>query len=131
MFGYCKWRDICCQVLSETGGRSLTTGSHFTAFAVLVDVTGALNVSLMHAVNTNLLESVLYNYICSFVGHNSRDHKVHNFIHLNLSISLLLGYVVFLSGVETAVANKVSLESCFYKLCSIVCSWYSNGQHAC
>ncbi|XP_064391149.1 adhesion G protein-coupled receptor E2-like [Halichondria panicea] len=31
--------------------------------------------------------------------------KVHNFIHLNLSISLLLGYVVFLSGVETAVAN--------------------------
>ena len=34
--------------------------------------------------------------------------RVHNFIHLNLSISLLLGYVVFLSGVETAVANKVS-----------------------
>ncbi len=33
--------------------------------------------------------------------------KVHSFIHLNLSISLLLGYVVFLSGVETAVANKV------------------------
>ena len=23
--------------------------------------------------NTNLLKSVLYNYICSFVGHNSRD----------------------------------------------------------
>ncbi len=34
--------------------------SHFTAFAVLVDVTGALNVSLVHAANTNLLES---NYI--------------------------------------------------------------------
>ncbi len=40
--------------------------------------------------------------------------KVHNFIHLNLSISLLLGYVVFLSGVETAVASEVSLESSVY-----------------
>ncbi len=40
--------------------------------------------------------------------------KIHNFIHLNLSISLLLGYVVFLSGVETAVANEVRCitESC-------------------
>ncbi len=40
--------------------------------------------------------------------------KVHSFIHLNLSISLLLGYVVFLSGVDTAVANEVSLELCIY-----------------
>ncbi len=36
--------------------------------------------------------------------------KVHSFIHLNLCISLLLGYLVFLSGVETAVANKVHLS---------------------
>ena len=46
--------------------------------------------------------------------------RVHNFIHLNLSISLLLGYVAFLSGIQTAVVNKVSLESCTYSVYSIV-----------
>ena len=59
--------------------------------------------------------------------------KVHNFIHLNLSISLLLGYVVFLLiGVKTVVAKKVYLNV----FCCILYSWYSlpqnfNGQHAC
>ena len=33
--------------------------------------------------------------------------KVHYFIHLNLSIALLLGYVVFLAGVDTAVGNQI------------------------
>ena len=46
--------------------------------------------------------------------------RVHNFIHLNLSISLLLGYVAFLSGIQTAVANKVSLELCTYSVYSII-----------
>jgi len=32
---------------------------------------------------------------------------VHYFVHLNLSIALLLGYVTFLAGIETAVGNRV------------------------
>ena len=32
---------------------------------------------------------------------------VHNFIHLNLAISLLIGYLVFALGVELAASNKV------------------------
>ena len=35
--------------------------------------------------------------------------SVHYFIHLNLSIALLLGYVVFLAGVDTAGGNRVRL----------------------
>ena len=35
-------------------------------------------------------------------------NSVHYFIHLNLSIALLLGYVVFLAGVDTAIGNRVS-----------------------
>lgn len=31
-----------------------------------------------------------------------------NMIHLNLSIALLLGLIVFVSGIETASDNKVS-----------------------
>ncbi len=33
--------------------------------------------------------------------------KVHYFVHLNLSIALLLGYVVFLAGVDTAIGNRI------------------------
>ena len=32
---------------------------------------------------------------------------VHNFVHLNLAISLLVGYLVFALGVELAASNKV------------------------
>ena len=34
--------------------------------------------------------------------------SVHSFVHLNLALSLLLGYVVFVSGLETAVGSEVS-----------------------
>ena len=36
---------------------------------------------------------------------------VHNFIHLNLSIALFLGYLVFGVGVELAAKNEVCLYS--------------------
>ena len=32
---------------------------------------------------------------------------VHNFVHLNLAVSLLVGYLVFALGVELAASNKV------------------------
>lgn len=41
--------------------------------------------------------------------------KVHNFVHLNLAIALLLGYVVFLAGIDTAVVNEVQ----FYNYSSV------------
>ena len=39
---------------------------------------------------------------------------MHNFVHLNLSVALLLGYTTFLAGIETATENDVSslLPSC-------------------
>ena len=33
--------------------------------------------------------------------------SVHYFVHLNLAISLLLGYVVFMFGIELGTASKV------------------------
>ena len=42
--------------------------------------------------------------------HNYRKKlftAVHNFVHLNLAISLLAGYLVFALGVELATSNKV------------------------
>ncbi|XP_064396279.1 uncharacterized protein LOC135343205 isoform X2 [Halichondria panicea] len=92
--------------------------SHFTAFAVLMDVTGALNnatteikfaLSVVTYVGCSI--SIFFLLLSIFYFLTLRKElltKVHNFIHLNLSISLLLGYVVFLSGVETAVANEVA-----------------------
>ncbi len=41
--------------------------------------------------------------------------SVHNFVHLNLCISLLLSYSVFVAGVSTAVGDTVSLScTCIY-----------------
>ena len=39
---------------------------------------------------------------------------VHLFVHLNLSISLLLGYLTFMVGIETATSNTVSQEKNIY-----------------
>ena len=36
---------------------------------------------------------------------------VHMFVHLNLAISLLLGYLVFMFGIETATSSTVSIMS--------------------
>jgi len=35
--------------------------------------------------------------------------EMQNMIHLNLSLALLLGLIVFVSGIETASDNKVSI----------------------
>ncbi|XP_064386127.1 sushi, von Willebrand factor type A, EGF and pentraxin domain-containing protein 1-like isoform X2 [Halichondria panicea] len=92
--------------------------SHFTAFAVLVDVTGALNdttpeirFALSVVTYAGCSISIFFLFFSIFYFLSLRKElltKVHYFIHLNLSISLLLGYLVFLTGVETAVANKVA-----------------------
>ena len=37
--------------------------------------------------------------------------SVHNFVHLNLSTALLIALIVFVSGIETGVNNRVSLSS--------------------
>ena len=36
-------------------------------------------------------------------------NEVHHFIHLNLSIALLLSLTVFVAGIETATSNEVRL----------------------
>ena len=33
--------------------------------------------------------------------------SVHFFVHLNLAIALLLGYILFIAGIDTAVENRV------------------------
>ena len=32
---------------------------------------------------------------------------IHNFVHLNLAIALLLALITFVSGIETATGNEV------------------------
>ena len=33
------------------------------------------------------------------------------FVHLNLAISLLLGYLIFMLGIETAISSSVSIAA--------------------
>ena len=37
-------------------------------------------------------------------------NAVHMFVHLNLAISLLLGYLTFMFGIETATGSTVRIE---------------------
>jgi hypothetical protein len=90
---------------------------HLTSFAVLVDVTGytsnipearalsivtyiGLTISVICLIATIIFFIVLPIYQRKFV--------VLNFVHLNLSVCLLLAYIVFMSGIETAVGDKVA-----------------------
>ena len=44
-------------------------------------------------------------FICS----NTLLKGIHNFIHLNLAIALILALIVFVSGIEAADSSEVSL----------------------
>ena len=51
-----------------------------------------------------------YLYVCTYGIHRKTIFKgIHNFIHLNLAIALLLALIVFVSGIETATKSEVSL----------------------
>ncbi len=43
-----------------------------------------------------------------FVVRKDLFEAFHNFIHLNLAVALLLGYLLFLGGIDTATGNTVS-----------------------
>ena len=47
-------------------------------------------------------------YIVSLLCRRKLFSAIHYFVHLNLAISLLLGYIVFVSGIEHARHNKVA-----------------------
>jgi len=40
--------------------------------------------------------------------------RVHFFVHLNLALVLLMGYILFVAGLETATLNEVSLKFIVY-----------------
>ena len=46
---------------------------------------------------------------------------VHYFVHLNLAISLLLGYVVFIFGIELGTSSKVCMYLYSWDVCLSVC----------
>ena len=53
---------------------------------------------------------IMHMYIC-----RTKDRFNHLFIHLNLSIALALGLVVFLAGIENATKHRVSYNiHCIY-----------------
>ena len=58
--------------------------------------------------------------ICCNCGicRNTLLEGIHNFVHLNLAIALILALVVFVSGIETATESEVSSYNydCIYSI---------------
>ena len=48
-------------------------------------------------------------YVSFFFGGTCICNQVQHYVHFNLSLSLLLGLIVFVSGIETATDSDVSL----------------------
>ena len=49
--------------------------------------------------------------------------KVHYFIHLNLSITLCLGYIAFVAGIEKATAYEVSIVRVHHDCNTCTCTF--------
>ena len=54
-----------------------------------------------------MCEHLAMHNICG-LHRNTLLKGIHNFIHLNLAIALILALIVFVSGIETARENEVS-----------------------
>ncbi|XP_065903374.1 adhesion G protein-coupled receptor L3-like isoform X2 [Dysidea avara] len=90
--------------------------THLTSFAVLVDVSGEDT----HSQNHEALSVVSYigcaiSIVCLLVAaclfivlRKKVFIQEHHFLHLNLSIALLLGLTAFVSGIETASEYRAS-----------------------
>lgn len=48
---------------------------------------------------------------CGILCRKKLFQAVHMFVHLNLAISLLLGYLIFMLGIETAISSSVSIAA--------------------
>jgi hypothetical protein len=92
------------------------SSTHLTSFAVLVDVRGVkINpraLSVVSYIGLSISIICLIFTIIFFINLRKKLFTaVHNFIHLNLAISLLIGYLVFALGVELAASNKIGCKA--------------------
>ena len=69
----------------------------------------ACSFCILHSKSNFLYFGTYKLYVCPFCR-KKLFSAVHMFIHLNLSISLLLGYLTFMIGIETATSSTVSIE---------------------
>ena len=60
-----------------------------------------------HSINTVLFTSYHLLIGGSVLCRKKLFSSVHYFVHLNLAISLLLGYIVFIFGIELGTSSKV------------------------
>jgi hypothetical protein len=89
---------------------------HLTSFAVLVDVRGVqINTKALSVVSYIGLSLSMICLLATIIFYISFGKKlfsaVHNFIHLNLSIALFVGYLVFGVGVELAAKNEIACKA--------------------
>ncbi|XP_065903420.1 uncharacterized protein [Dysidea avara] len=87
--------------------------SHLTSFTVLVDTTGGSAqseaLSIVSYVGCGIsIVCLTFTIIVLIVLRKKMFSKVPDFVHLNLSIALLLGLIVFVSGIETATRYRAS-----------------------
>ena len=60
-------------------------------------------------------------YMCVIYYRRNSLKSKHNIVHLNLSIALLIGLILFVSGIENSTGSEVSCYSyCIIEWCFVV-----------
>ncbi|XP_065903381.1 adhesion G protein-coupled receptor L3-like [Dysidea avara] len=91
------------------------SSNHLTSFAILVDVSGQTNdnqstgLKIVSYIGCAVSIVCLLIAVCMLIAFRKKIfNQEQHFLHLNLSISLLIGLVIFVSGIETASDYRTS-----------------------
>ncbi|XP_065911152.1 adhesion G protein-coupled receptor L4-like [Dysidea avara] len=116
----CAFWDFINGTFSNEGISTINDGSfvtcssnHLTSFAVLVSFgdisaveTKALSIVTYIGCGISIVCLMLTMIIILLFRHNVFT-KIHHYIHFNLSLTLLVGLIVFVSGIENATSSRV------------------------
>ncbi|XP_065909619.1 uncharacterized protein [Dysidea avara] len=114
------WDTEGVTTISVTNNTITCNSSHLTSFAVLVDVSGGHKdiskeersiLSLVSYVGCGVSIICLLVAITILVYYSKTLTKgIHNFVHINLSVALLLALAIFVGGIETAKDFKYACK---------------------
>ncbi|XP_065910282.1 uncharacterized protein [Dysidea avara] len=104
--------DDGIEQLGSNGSSFQCTSSHLTSFAVLVDASGndhSEALSIVSYIGCGIsIVCLIITIVLLIVLKKKIFDQIQHFIHLNLSIALLLGLITFVSGIETATDYRAS-----------------------
>ena len=113
----------CCLFFKDISEEENTALSAVSYIGCGISIVCLLIVIIVLVYYRLVVNQVCEDYIHCDVYRNTLLNGLHNFIHLNLAVALVIALIVFVGGIETATDNEVSyiinrfLFVCLHHLC--------------